>query len=70
MNDRWALRQWAGRGVAFCEGDASSAGGVPLISTYNLARDGELGGIFAILAKQVREQAATCVDEPVTDLGK
>lgn len=56
--------------MAFCEGDASSAGGVPLISTYNLARDGELGGIFAILAKQVREQAATCVDEPVTDLGK
>lgn len=57
MNDRWALRQWVGRGVA-------------LISTYNLARDGELGGIFAVLAKQVREQAATCVDEPVTDLGK
>lgn len=57
MNDRWALRQWVGRGVA-------------LISTYNLARDGKLGGIFAILAKQVREQAATCVDEPVTDLGK
>lgn len=57
MNDRWALRQWVGRGVA-------------LISTYNLARDGELGGIFAILAKQVREQAATRVDEPVTDLGK
>lgn len=38
--------------------------------TTNLAGDGELGGIFAILAKQVREEAATCIDEPVTYLGK
>lgn len=36
----------------------------------NLAGDGELGGIFAVLAKQVGEEAATCVDEPVTYLGK
>lgn len=36
----------------------------------NLAGDGELGGIFAVLAKQVREEAATCVDEPVAYLEK
>lgn len=36
----------------------------------NLAGDGELGGIFAVLAEQVREEAATCVDEPVTYLGE
>lgn len=38
--------------------------------TANLAGDGELGGIFAILAEQVGEEAATCVDEPVTYLGR
>lgn len=40
------------------------------IFTANLAGDGKLGGIFAILAKQVREEAATRIDKPVTDLGK
>lgn len=38
--------------------------------TANLAGDSKLGGIFAIFAEQVREEAATCVDEPVTYLGK
>lgn len=41
---------------------------MPFIFSSNLARDGELGGIFAIFAKQVREQAATCIDEPVAYL--
>lgn len=43
---------------------------MPFTFTTNLAGDGELGGIFAILAKQVREEAATGIDEPVTYLGK
>lgn len=34
----------------------------------DLAGDGELGGILAILAEQVGEEAAACVDEPVTYL--
>ena len=37
--------------------------------TTNLARDGELGGVFSVLPKQIREEAPTCVDEPVTYLG-
>lgn len=38
--------------------------------TDDLTGDGELGGIFAILAKQIRQKAAAGVDEPVADLGK
>lgn len=36
--------------------------------TANLAGDSKLGGIFAIFAEQVREEAATSIDEPVTYL--
>lgn len=36
----------------------------------NLAGDGEFGGVFAILPKQVRKEAPPCVYEPVTYLGK
>lgn len=36
----------------------------------NLAGDGELSGVFSILAKQVREETSTGIDEPVTYLGK
>lgn len=38
--------------------------------TDNLTGDGELGGIFAILAKQIRQKAAAGIDEPVADLRK
>lgn len=43
---------------------------MPFVFTTYFTRDGEFGGIFAVLAKQVREQAASCVDEPVTNLEK
>lgn len=38
--------------------------------TADLAGDGELRGVFSILAKQVGEEAAACIDEPVTYLRK
>lgn len=56
------------RGASLWRAASTSIRRVPFVSTTNLTRDGELGGIFAILAKKVREQAATCIDEPVTYL--
>lgn len=65
-DDRRSLLGW----VAFWRDGSTSIRRVAFIFTANLAGDGKLGGIFAILAKQVREEAATRIDKPVTDLGK
>lgn len=47
-----------------------TVGCISFIFSADFAGDCELRGIFSIFAKQVREQSAPCVDEPVTDLVK
>lgn len=56
--------------MAFWRAGSTSSGRVAFTLNTDLAGDGELGGVFAVLPKQVREEAAACVDEPVTYLGK
>ena len=69
-DDRRALLRWTGGRVPLRGAGSTSVRWVAIAFTTNLSGDGELGGVFSILAKQVREEAATCVDEPVTYLGR
>lgn len=66
---RALLRRAVGR-VAFWGAASAPAGRVDFASPANLAGDGKLCGVLAVLTKQVGEEAATCIDEPVTYLGK
>lgn len=56
--------------MAFWGARSTACGRVAFTFTTELAGDGELGGVFPILAEQVREEAATCVNKPVTYLLK